>query len=160
MRRVQVFFLLFAILSLIHVFCSSHGITRIGGTSIKNTFVDSLESMAPGYSNFIKDVHRSTLEKKPVDVPDVPPYPIGGFNSIKKNLHYPKTAKQNNIRGRVLVYVTIDSSGEIIKTKILKKLGYGCEEAALSTLKQVKFVPAYLDNKRVEGALAIPFDFN
>jgi len=76
-----------------------------------------------------------------------PAVPDGGrqaFNDyIKQNLKYPDQALQNSIEGRVTVEFTVEPSGKISDFKIVKGLGYGCDEEAIRLIKQgPKWIPA------------------
>jgi TonB family protein len=61
--------------------------------------------------------------------------PIGGFKKyeryIRRNLRYPKAAKENNISGEVRLQFTVNQSGELSDIKVLQSLGYGCDTEAI-----------------------------
>jgi TonB family protein len=58
---------------------------------------------------------------------------------IKDNLKYPEAAKANKIEGTVVVKYTINYKGEVIESKIMKGLGYGCDEEASRLTKLLRF---------------------
>lgn len=91
---------------------------------------------------------------------DEPPAPIGGFTAIQKKLQYPEIARKAGVEGRVYVNVLIDQKGNVVDTKILKSLGNnGCDEAAVSAIKAVKWTPAKQRDKPVKVWVGIPVVF-
>jgi len=54
---------------------------------------------------------------------------------VKENLIYPKEAAAQKIRGRVLVEFTVTADGDLKDIKVLKGLGYGCDEEAVRLVK-------------------------
>jgi len=71
------------------------------------------------------------------------PFYEGGLKAmrefISKNKKYPKTALEEKIEGTVVVKYTINYKGKVIGTKVLKSLGYGCDEEAQRVIKLLKF---------------------
>lgn len=68
---------------------------------------------------------------------------IGGQAALKKlvskELTYPKEALEKKIEGTVKVSYTLNHKGNVIETKVLSKLGYGCDEEAVRIIKLFKF---------------------
>lgn len=58
---------------------------------------------------------------------------------IYGQLKYPKEAKKNNIEGVVIVRYEIDYKGSVVKTKVKKGIGFGCDEEAQRIIKLLKF---------------------
>ena len=50
------------------------------------------------------------------------------------SIKYPRDAQSNSIEGTVMYTIDIDSTCSIINRRLIKKLGYGCEEAVNETL--------------------------
>ncbi|NND93692.1 MAG: TonB family protein [Flavobacteriales bacterium] len=71
-----------------------------------------------------------------------PTYP-GGRKAmdafIKANLQYPEKALEKKVQGTVGVVIDIDGNGHVLKGRIKKKLGSGCDEEALRVCKLLKF---------------------
>lgn len=106
------------------------------------------------------------LEKTSSDIPegfvpyDKEPSPIGGFNAIRENLHYPELARRAGIEGTVILYVQIDEQGDVVNTRVIKSLGdNGCDEAAVEAIKKVKWIPAEADGKPVKVWISVPVRF-
>jgi TonB family protein len=66
--------------------------------------------------------------------------PAGGKKSFQKYLEeemeYPVQAIQNKVEGKVTVQFSVDPSGELGEFKILKSLGYGCDEEVIRLIKE------------------------
>ena len=89
-------------------------------------------------------IHDSTA----VSANKEPEFP-GGNASLgkyfKKVFKYPEQARQHHINGVVMVEFTIDKNGQVMNPKIVKGLGYGCDEEAL---KMVKNMPDWIPGKK------------
>lgn len=81
-------------------------------------------------------------EKKDKHFIKKPIYP-GGHEAFKKfiseNLVYPKEALENKIEGTVILKYAIDYQGNVKDVKVIKSLGYGCDEEAMRVIKKLKF---------------------
>ncbi|MBI2419493.1 MAG: TonB family protein [Ignavibacteriales bacterium] len=64
---------------------------------------------------------------------------IGGYEALQSKLSYPEEAKKKGVTGNVLLMVWLDEGGAVRGTQLLKSLGYGCDEAAVKAVRQVKF---------------------
>ena len=71
------------------------------------------------------------------------PFYEGGPKAMKKfigeNLKYPKEALENKIQGTVYVRYDIDHKGNVTDAKVIKGIGYGCDEEALRLAKMLEF---------------------
>jgi protein TonB len=90
---------------------------------------------------------------------EIMPEPIGGISAIQKRVVYPEIARKAGIQGKVFVQAFIDEKGNVIKTKILKGIGSGCDEAALNAVKETKFTPAKQKDKPVKVQVVVPVLF-
>jgi protein TonB len=88
------------------------------------------------------------------------PESVGGYDSLQSRLVYPKEAIENNVEGKVYVIVVIDSSGNQLCARIIKSIGYGCDEEALRLVKTSKFIPGILRGKPYTAAVPIPIVFS
>ncbi len=55
---------------------------------------------------------------------------------MKENLIYPEAAKSNDITGKVTLEFKLDKLGNISDIKVVKGIGYGCDEEAIRLLKE------------------------
>lgn len=53
-------------------------------------------------------------------------------NYVKGKSIYPQLARENGIEGTVSVLVCVSEKGQVTKARLLKGLGYGCDEAAIN----------------------------
>src|SRR6185369_24808 len=63
------------------------------------------------------------------------------------------------LRGDVIVEVTIDEQGNVVKTKVLQTVGYGIEQIVIATLQQWRFTPAKIDGISVASRQDVYFHF-
>jgi TonB family protein len=66
--------------------------------------------------------------------------PAGGKRAFKEymtqNLRYPEQALNNKVEGRVTVQFTIDPTGKMSDFRVLRGLGYGCDEEVIRLIQQ------------------------
>jgi TonB family protein len=83
---------------------------------------------------------------------------LGQF--ISAYINYPDDALKNNIKGQVIVSFTITEDGSTTDFKIVKSLGYGCDEEAIRVLKLLPdWVPGYQRGKAVRTKFKLPITF-
>ena len=85
--------------------------------------------------------------------------PIGGIESIVKNVVYPQSAKENGVDGKVIINAIVDEKGNVSSTEIVKSLNKECDNAAIKAIKKTKFKPVMKDGKAVKGEVVIPVMF-
>ena len=81
-------------------------------------------------------------EKKAKHFIQQPEFP-GGPKELTKfiyaNLRYPAPALEARIEGTVLVEYDIDYKGNVVDTRILQPLGFGCDEEAVRVVRLLRF---------------------
>jgi len=87
------------------------------------------------------------------------PFIIGGLDSLHLRLIYPTEAIKHKIEGKVYVLVTIDSLGNPFCTKIIRGIGYGCDEEALRLVNSSKYTVGEQRGKPVVITMSIPIVF-
>ncbi len=92
-----------------------------------------------------------------------PKYP-GGDPELKKylslNLRYPTLALEEKIEGEVLISFIINMEGSIVDIKIIKGIGYGCDEEAMRVVKGMpRWRPARIKGRNIEVAYKLPVVF-
>ena len=114
---------------------------------------------------------------QPADsTPPLPPSPSGGGNEIftvveqqpeypggmgalseflSQNLRYPAKAAARKTTGQVFVQFIVSKTGEVIKPRVLKGIGNGCDEEAL---RVVRAMPLWLPGKQSGIAVAVMFN--
>ena len=82
------------------------------------------------------------------------------FDFIKKHLVYPKTAKENNIEGRVFITFVVDVDGSITDIKILRDIGGGCGKEAVRVIKLMpKWIPGTQRGRPIRTQFNLPIVF-
>ena len=75
----------------------------------------------------------------------LPEYP-GGSKAFKEfishNLQYPKQALEAVVEGSVVVEYEINDNGDVASPRVLKGLGYGCDEEAVRLVRLLSYKKA------------------
>ena len=105
-----------------------------------------------------------TKQEETFTVVEQPPFFIGGSVALQeymaKNLKYPEAAKKANISGVVYIEIIISLKGDLVESKVINSLGYGCDEEALRFVKSIpKWQPAKANGRDVYGKTTIPVSF-
>ncbi len=88
------------------------------------------------------------------------PAPIGGMPAIQRKAKYTEHAKLYGLEGDVIVVATIDTSGNVTKTEVIKGLGLGLDEAACKAIEQTKFFPGKRNGKPAISHATIKVNFS
>jgi protein TonB len=83
----------------------------------------------------------------------------GDFDRVQLGRDYPPEAKRLGIEGQVQVRLLVDDSGRVAQTKLLKGLGYGLDERAVTLARKIRFKPAR-DTNDQPVATWITWSFN
>ncbi|MEM1216719.1 MAG: energy transducer TonB [Bacteroidota bacterium] len=83
---------------------------------------------------------------------------------VYDNLVYPDSAKQAGIEGVVVVQYIVEKNGSVSSERIVKSLGYGCDEAALNVIrsmraKGIKYYPGPSRGRPVRVTFNLPVRF-
>lgn len=66
---------------------------------------------------------------------------IGGYEALSSKIIYPDEAREKGVSGKVIVIAYVEKSGEVAGTQLSKGIGFGCDEAALKAVSEMKFYP-------------------
>ncbi|MEX0778563.1 MAG: energy transducer TonB [Balneolales bacterium] len=69
------------------------------------------------------------------------PEPVGGIQAIYNNLEYPDVARRAGIEGRVSVQFTVDANGNVSDATVLRGIGGGADEEAISAIMNTTWTP-------------------
>ena len=73
---------------------------------------------------------------------------------------YPKEALENKVEGTVLLAFDLDSTCKIVNPRVLRGIGYGCDEMALQELIRLSYNETVFDLKNCpHSSLEIPIQF-
>jgi TonB family protein len=64
-----------------------------------------------------------------------------------------------DLKGDVIVEVTIDSQGNVVETKLVQAIGHGIDEKIVAALRQRRYQPATLDGVPVASKQDVHFHF-
>lgn len=84
---------------------------------------------------------------------------VGGLDSLQSRLVYPEEAMKKNIEGKVYILLAVDTSGNQLCARVIKSLGYGCDEEALRLVMTSKFIPGIHKGKPYTMRVSIPIVF-
>jgi TonB family protein len=74
--------------------------------------------------------------------------------------NYTEEARKANIQGTVTLETIIDEKGVPKVVRILRSLGYGLDESAVTAFEQWRFSPATKDDQAVKVQLKVEMNFN
>lgn len=102
-------------------------------------------------------------QKTYVIVDEMPVFPGGDQELIKyisDNLDYPQEAMENGVQGRVFVKIIVEPNGSISNAKIIRGLGYGCDEEAIRVIESMpNWKPGMKDGEAVRVNMSVPVNF-
>ncbi len=81
---------------------------------------------------------------------------------VKEHAVYPEPAKENGIQGRVIAEVIITESGTLKEIRVVRGLGYGCDEETLRLLYiflSNEWMSARKDEVFVASRILVPVEF-
>jgi len=82
---------------------------------------------------------------------------------IQKNLRYPYPAQDAGVQGKVFLSFVVEKDGAITDVKIVKGIGYGCDDEAVRVIKKSPKWKAGEQNKqtvRVRYNMPINYTLN
>lgn len=81
-------------------------------------------------------------------------------NYLRKNLRYPERAVDAGINGKVIVSFVIEKDGRLTDIRVLRGIGYGCDEEATRVLrKSPPWKPGIQNSRNVRVLYTIPLVF-
>lgn len=137
--------------------------SEVEEAEIEDTEIDQETVIEPIVQEQVEVVEQTKEQEVFMVVEDMPEFPGGEakmFKYIAENVEYPPLARENNIQGRVTVQFVVDENGKIIDAKVLKGIGWGCDEAALKVVNSMpRWKPGKQRNKAVRVRFVIPIRF-
>ncbi len=139
---------------------------------------DDLEKVDAGPATVVGDpngVDRSLDDsnKGPVEVEDntpltyveiMPEFPGGEaalFAYLKKNIVYPQVALDNDVQGKVVVDFVVGRDGKISDVKVVKGIGFGCNEEAIRVVSGMPaWSPGGQKGRNVPVSFKVPIKFS
>jgi len=80
---------------------------------------------------------------------------------LRKNLRYPSSAVENDVAGRVYVNFIVEKDGKLTDIKVVKGIGFGCDEEAIRVLKRSPdWSPGEQNGRKVRVMYTLPIVFS
>ena len=122
--------------------------------SFNTSIIDKIESTNIPQADLLPDL----VEPPTVDLNDVTQRPRFLHNH-KVAPKYPELARRAQKEGVVLLEASIGVDGIAKEIKIIRGIGFGCDEAAIKALTASRFAPAKQAEKPVVVRIQIPYRF-
>lgn len=87
------------------------------------------------------------------------PTPVGGFESIMRKISYPDMAQKTKTEGKVYVLIYVNEKGDVDDVKVVKGIGFGCDEEAVKAIKKTKFTPGVDKGVSVKAKFSLALTF-
>lgn len=91
-------------------------------------------------------------------VEEMPTFPGGEgamYDYLRNKIKYPPMARENNITGKVYINFVVDKNGEIQDVKVLRGIGFGCDEEAV---RVIKAMPAWKPGKQNGRSVSVSYN--
>jgi periplasmic protein TonB len=97
-------------------------------------------------------------------VEEMPTFPGGEaamYDYLRTKIKYPAMARENNITGRVYINFVVDKDGVIKDVKVLRGIGFGCDEEAVRVIKSMpSWKPGKQNGRSVPVSYNMPINFS
>ncbi|MBK8706742.1 MAG: energy transducer TonB [Saprospiraceae bacterium] len=96
---------------------------------------------------------------------DRPPLYLGGevimMENVFRNIRYPVEARNAGVSGKVILSFIVGKDGLTYGHKVVKGIGYGCDEEALRVVKEIpdNWAPGILNGQAVSIQFILPIQF-
>ncbi len=104
------------------------------------------------------DSTQNTADVVFIDVEESPEF-VGGTRALMqflgRNIKYPAAAARANVQGKVFVQFDISKTGETSNIRILKGIGFGCDEEAV---RVVSIMPKWRPGQQMGKPVAVRFN--
>lgn len=118
--------------------------------------------LAKGQEDFVKFkvVDGDTI----FTIVDEQAHPVNGmasfYEEIKAQMKYPDEARRKKIEGRVFLEFIVNRDGSLSDIKVIRGIGYGCDDESIRVLKVVKsWVPGKVGGRVVRSKFNIAIIF-
>lgn len=79
---------------------------------------------------------------------------------IERNLRYPYSAQDNQIQGKVYLSFVIEKDGSVTEVKVIRGIGYGCDDEAVRVIKKSpKWKPGKQNQQNVRVRYQMPINY-
>ena len=113
--------------------------------------------------SFVFKASANSNDPKETAIVEKANYPGGNaalISFITTNLQYPESARENGVEGEVVVSFKVDLTGKIQNVKIIKSLGYGCDQEVERVITLMpKWNPSKVNGYAVATNISMPIQF-
>lgn len=133
------------------------GVSTASGTSVTSTLTVSNPSVNVGSDNEVDNTVHYAVE----EMPEFNLIPNGVLVYVSSNITYPALAREIGREGIVHVSFVVNQIGEVEGVKILRGIGYGCDEEVLRVINKMPVwkKPGKNNGKAVKVRYNIPVSF-
>ena len=143
----------------------------------ESSLLKELQKRGAHYAEAIRKARKTelgeraqVLERVPVVTPVIEDAPEDEAAAAREGLRlpqpyrrlrpgYPETAARAEAEATVDVQLEIDTRGEVSRVEVVRWAGFGLDEAALSTVRQLHFAPARRDGQAVPMRVLLRYNF-
>jgi len=93
----------------------------------------------------------------------MPQFP-GGLNALRvffdSRIDYPQMAREHEVEGKVYLQFVVSATGKLSDFRVVKGIGYGCDEEALRIARLMpNWIPGFHERRHVSVVYTLPVDF-
>lgn len=96
-------------------------------------------------------------------VEQMPEFPGGDAalkNYLQTNIKYPELAKESGVQGKVYCNFVVDKEGHVSDVKVMRGIGYGCDQEAARVIKAMPtWIPGKQNGRNVNVHYNLPVFF-
>ena len=91
----------------------------------------------------------------------VPPYKVTKLPELLSEFKaaYPEEARKLGLEGQVVLRLTVDATGKVVRSALIKSAGHGFDEAALDAVKRFHFKPGTEGDEAVATEITYTYTF-
>lgn len=102
---------------------------------------------------------RNSGTSKKTQLEDRKPYPIGGLETIYRNVRYPEAGRRSGAEGKIVIDFTVDTNGRTRNITVVQGIHEACDREAVRIVRQSKWEPGIQDGQYVAVQFQLPITF-
>lgn len=131
----------------------------VEGVDVTSVFIPA----APPKEAAVVKVEQPVEEEILMSVEQDPQFP-GGISELmkylQKNVKYPSAAQRANISGKVILQFVVEKDGSVAQVRVIKSVGFGCDEEAVRVVKSMpKWSPGKQNGRAVRVYFNLPVTY-
>jgi protein TonB len=93
-------------------------------------------------------------------MPQFPGGEVEMYKFIRENLKYPTRASEAGVQGKVILNFVVGKDGKITSIKVVRGIGFGCDEEAIRVLQKMPlWNPGKMGGRPVPVYFTFPITF-